>query len=173
MKKILVTALVCLSALAQAQLTSKEEVAQELVAKREEAKKEITNSYLALKNSLVNSDIQTISTNATRLQNSLKNFRFKKLNLEEMNKATTIRKEIIDLAVDLAEAKDINDQRKFFELLSEKFWSQASKFKATDTMLYLQVCPMTGVKWLSDSEEIKNPYYPKNMLTCGEVKASL
>jgi Cu(I)/Ag(I) efflux system membrane fusion protein len=26
---------------------------------------------------------------------------------------------------------------------------------------------------VSDSKEIKNPYYPKNMLTCGEVKASL
>ncbi len=60
-----------------------------------------------------------------------------------------------------------------FQLLSAKFWEVAPKFKAAETTLYLQLCPMTSATWLSDSKEIKNPYYPKNMLTCGEVKASL
>lgn len=173
MKKILVIAFICLSTLAQAQLTSKEEVTPELVQKREEKKKEITKSYLALKNSLILSDSLVAVKSAIALTNSLKNFKFKKLTLEQMNIATISRKEIIELANQIAATKNINKQRKIFETLSVKYWDQASKFKAADEKLYLQVCPMTGAVWTSDSKEIKNPYYPKNMLTCGEVKASL
>jgi hypothetical protein len=173
MKKVFLMALVCLSSLAQAQLTSKQEVAPELVEKREAQKKEITNHYLALKNSLVVSDSLAVVVNAAALQNSLKNFKFKKLSLDQMNEATKTRKEIIDLATEVMATKNINKQRKIVQLLSVKFWDLAPKFKAEDTPLHLQVCPMTGAMWLSDSKEIKNPYYPKNMLTCGEVKASL
>ncbi|MCI9846902.1 DUF3347 domain-containing protein [Flavobacterium pectinovorum] len=173
MKKVLVIALIFLSSLAQAQLTSKEEVAPELVEKREALKKEITKNYLDLKNSLVVSDSLAVVKNAAALKNSLNNFRFKKLNIEQMNAATTKRGEIIDLATQVAATKNINKQRKIVESLSVKFWDLAPKFKAEDATLYLQVCPMTGAVWTSDSKEIKNPYYPKNMLTCGEVKASL
>ena len=173
MKNVLVIALIFLSSLAQAQLTSKEEVAPELAAKREAQKKEITNNYLALKNNLLISDSLAVVKNAISLQNSLKNFKFKKLTLEKMNEATTARKEIIQLAAEVGATKNINKQRKIFQSLSVKFWDLAPKFKAEDTALFLQVCPMTSAEWVSDSKEIKNPYYPKNMLTCGEVKASL
>ncbi|WJS96673.1 DUF3347 domain-containing protein [Flavobacterium johnsoniae] len=173
MKKLVVLAFLFLSGFAQAQLTSKEEVTPELVEKREAQKKEITKNYLALKNSFLVSDSLAVAKNAEALKNSLKNFRFKKLSLEKMNEATTSRKEIIELADQLIANKNINKQRKVFETLSVKYWEQASKFKAADAMLYLQICPMTGAVWTSDSKEIKNPYYPKNMLTCGEVKASL
>jgi len=173
MKNIVVIAFLFLSCLAQAQITSKEEVVPELVAKREAEKKEITKSYLALKNSFLTSDSLAVIKNAEALKNSLKNFKFKKLSLEKMNEATIARREIIELATALTTIKNINKQRKIFETLSVKYWDQASKFKPADETLYLQVCPMTGAVWTSDSKEIKNPYYPKNMLTCGEVKASL
>ncbi|MFH6990952.1 DUF3347 domain-containing protein [Flavobacterium sp. FlaQc-48] len=173
MKNLFVIVFIFLGTLAQAQLTSKEEVAPELVEKREAQKKEITKNYLALKNNLIISDSLAVVKNATALQQSLKDFRFKKLSLEQMNEATTKRKEIIDLVAQVAATKNINKQRKIVQLLSVKFWDLAPKFKAADAALYLQVCPMTSAMWLSDSKEIKNPYYPKNMLTCGEVKASL
>lgn len=173
MKRIVVIAFICLSTLGHAQLTSKDEVTPELVAKREVEKKEVTKNYLALKNSLIISDSIAVVKNAEALKVSLKNFRFKKLSLENMNEATTKRRELIDLTTQVAATKNINKQRKIVQELSVKFWDLAPKFKAEDTTLYLQVCPMTGTVWTSDSKEIKNPYYPKNMLTCGEVKASL
>jgi hypothetical protein len=173
MKNLLVIAFICLSSFAQAQLTSKQEVAPELVEKREAQKREITKDYLALKNNLLISDSLAVVTNAVSLQRSLKNLRFKKLSLEQMNHATTTRKEVIELAAQVAMTKNINKQRNLFQSLSVKFWDLAPKFKVDDTILYLQVCPMTSAEWVSDSKEIKNPYYPKNMLTCGAVKASL
>lgn len=173
MRNLFLITFVFFSFLAQAQLTSKEEVTPELAAKREAQKKEITSNYLALKNNLLISDSLAVVKNAVALQASLKNFKFKKLTLQKMNEATAARKEIIELAAAIEATKNINKQRKVFQSLSVKFWDLAPKFKAEDTALFLQVCPMTSAEWVSESKEIKNPYYPKNMLTCGEVKASL
>lgn len=173
MKRIVIIAFILLSSLAQAQLNSKQEVTPELVEKREAQKKEIMSNYLALKNSLIVSDSLAAVTNATALKKSLTNFKFKKLRLEEMNAATKERKEIIALATEVTTTKNINKQRKIVQSLSIKFWDLAPKFKTEDATIHLQVCPMTGAMWLSDSKEIKNPYYPKNMLTCGEVKGTL
>jgi Cu(I)/Ag(I) efflux system membrane fusion protein len=42
-----------------------------------------------------------------------------------------------------------------------------------DRPVYRQYCPMAfdgdGAYWISDEEEIRNPYLPENMLRCGEV----
>ena len=42
---------------------------------------------------------------------------------------------------------------------------------------YRQFCPMAfdfkGAFWLSDSEEILNPYFGEEMLTCGNVDVEL
>jgi Cu(I)/Ag(I) efflux system membrane fusion protein len=43
-----------------------------------------------------------------------------------------------------------------------------------DLKLYLAFCPMAfgnkGAYWLQETKEIKNPYFGKQMLTCGEIK---
>jgi Cu(I)/Ag(I) efflux system membrane fusion protein len=47
----------------------------------------------------------------------------------------------------------------------------------SDNTLYVQRCPMAdrgeGARWLSFSEQIKNPYYGDAMLTCGSVVDSI
>ena len=44
-------------------------------------------------------------------------------------------------------------------------------------MIYKDFCPMyndnKGAIWLSESKEIKNPYFGKSMSTCGTVKEEL
>jgi hypothetical protein len=37
----------------------------------------------------------------------------------------------------------------------------------------LQYCPMKKASWLSDSKDIRNPYYGANMLDCGSVKTTI
>jgi Cu(I)/Ag(I) efflux system membrane fusion protein len=49
--------------------------------------------------------------------------------------------------------------------------------KLANAGVYHQYCPMAfndkGAYWLSNEAEIKNPYFGKKMLECGEVKDSL
>lgn len=47
------------------------------------------------------------------------------------------------------------------------------KVAKTETPTYYQFCPMAnggkGANWLSKENEVKNPYYGSEMLTCGKV----
>jgi len=155
-------------------LTSLQEVGTpELAQKREALKESVMISYLGIKNSLIKSDSLGAANFATELINNLNQFKFKKLSLEKMNESTTARQEMINLAQGIAATKSINKQRIEMDKLSVKMWSVIERFKPSKITLYKQVCPMTGTTWISDDKAIQNPYYPKNMLTCGEVKASI
>jgi len=158
---------------AQVKTSAQEVATPELAQKRETLKEAIITSYLGVKNSLVKSDSVQAVKFATEFAALLNQFKFKKLSLEEMNTATTTREEIKTLALAIAATKSINKQRSEMDKLSVKMWSIIERFKPEKTTLYKQVCPMTGTTWISDDKVIQNPYYPKNMLTCGEVKASI
>lgn len=153
--------------------TSAQEVIPELVQKREALKQDIVTKYLDLKQSLIVSDSLKASKSAAELAAALTQFKFKKLNLEEMNVATTMRAKLKGLATDIAETHSINKQRNYMVELSEGMWTIIDKVVPDKTVLYEQKCPMTGKVWISDVKEIKNPYFPKNMLTCGEVTATV
>ncbi len=71
--------------------------------------------------------------------------------------------------------KTIEEVRKAFQPISETMIALTNSFKPFDQTLYIQYCPMAdsnkGANWISQFEEIKNPYFGKAMLTCGETKS--
>lgn len=136
-------------------------------------KQDVVKTYLLMKNNFVVSDSVNASMNAMLLSNQLAKLKIARANKEKQ----TIKKaleESITIAKSIAATTNINKQRNLFASLSEKMWfllkEQPGSSKVT---LYKQVCPMTGVSWISDEQAILNPYYPKNMLTCGNVKDTL
>jgi Cu(I)/Ag(I) efflux system membrane fusion protein len=77
---------------------------------------------------------------------------------------------------------EINDptcekQRVAFELVSSAMYGLLKKAELKNAGVYHQYCPMAfndkGAYWLSDVSDIKNPYFGKKMLECGEVTDSL
>lgn len=73
--------------------------------------------------------------------------------------------------------KDIEAKRKSFQMLGDQLYDLIRTVQYDKTVIYLYFCPMAfnhqGANWLSNSVEIRNPYIPKKMLTCGEVKDSI
>lgn len=73
--------------------------------------------------------------------------------------------------------KDIEERRKSFQVLSEQLYDLIRTVKYDQAVVYHQYCPMAfndaGAFWLSNSSDIRNPYLPKKMLICGEVKDSI
>ena len=76
-----------------------------------------------------------------------------------------------------AHFQDIKEMRKAFQPLSNAMIGLAKAFDPTDEAIYIQHCPMAdsnkGADWLSLSDEIRNPYFGADMLTCGEVTEEL
>ena len=71
---------------------------------------------------------------------------------------------------------DVEVQRKSFSTLSDNLYKSIKAF-GIGKDAYYEFCPMAfnneGGYWLSDQDQIRNPYFGKAMLTCGEVKEKL
>lgn len=74
------------------------------------------------------------------------------------------------------EADTMEGKRENFIYLSQPLVKIVESFGASQT-LYIDYCPMAndnkGAYWISEVEEIRNPFMPEDMLTCGEVKEKI
>ena len=71
-----------------------------------------------------------------------------------------------DEGSDLAKSDTLKDARKAFGKLSE----QAVKLASGQPGFHVMHCPMVNKDWVQTSDKVANPYYGKEMLTCGEEK---
>lgn len=62
--------------------------------------------------------------------------------------------------------KDIDELRNSFKSLSQVYLTHGNKTEMKGLMK--ASCPMAGAQWIQKSGTIKNPYYGKSMLECGE-----
>jgi len=74
-------------------------------------------------------------------------------------------------ALQLASAVEIDDARTKFATLSEAIdnYMTGLHLKAPEGVR-VAVCPMVQKPWLQKGEAIANPYYGKEMLTCGTLR---
>ena len=94
------------------------------------------------------------------------------------------QKSYADLEADMKEhtehitgnANNIEHQREHLETLSKDMYDLTKTFGIGKPM-YKIFCPMynnnQGAFWLSDSKEIRNPYFGSEMLTCGEIQEEI
>ncbi|MEW7290212.1 DUF3347 domain-containing protein [Aquimarina sp. 2304DJ70-9] len=126
----------------------------------DEETQEIYNLYLTIKDALVNSDSETVQAESKKLEAVIDPSKEK-----EQLKATL---KLISLT------KDIAKQRDFFVTLTSEVEKLINKTEIKSGVVYMQFCPMAfdgeGGYWLSDSKEIRNPYFGNKMLKCGSIK---
>ena len=96
------------------------------------------------------------------------------------NQWMKLQKPIKDNLNGIIQMKGIEMKRSHFSIVSDKLTEAIKVFgvhKGETASLYLEFCPMAfnneGAYWISESKEIKNPYFGDAMLSCGEVKESL
>ena len=66
----------------------------------------------------------------------------------------------------LVKSTSLKEARVAFEKLSDK----AKQLAAGQPGYYVANCPMLKKDWVQTSEKIGNPYYGKEMASCGEIK---
>ena len=129
--------------------------------------------YLELKKALVNSDHNLASDKAVELKKLIVAIQEKGLSAKEKETVNTIHQKIDDII----NTENIDKQRDYFRLLSDQMILVVSAIPNLKSTLFVQHCPMAnnnqGADWLSDSNEIRNPYFGEQMLNCGDVTRSL
>lgn len=133
----------------------------------------VLQAYFDLKDALVadnNSEAKDLGASLTTVLNTFDTSMHSNENRNELKK-------IIENATEHAKAvgnSTLEEQRKHFKPLSENM-TQMIAITGTEGKVYEQYCPMYdgGTAWLSKKEEIRNPYYGSQMLTCGKVERVL
>lgn len=123
----------------------------------------VYQQYLVLKAAFVNTNAQEASAVAGQLN--------------EAQKAAIDNKELEKALMTIQQAEDIAEQRQSFEDVSTLIEAEIALQKITSGTIYKQYCPMAfkgeGAYWLSDSKEVRNPYFGDKMLKCGTVASEL
>lgn len=137
----------------------------------------IVDNYLKIKNALTKDDANGAAKAGKALYQT-----FNSINANSLTASQ--KKEYLDIADDAKEhaehigdnAGKIDHQREHFAILSKDI-NDLIKLLGSNQKLYQDHCPMydegKGAIWISETKEIKNPYYGSQMLTCGSVKKTL
>lgn len=135
---------------------------------------QLAHAYFDVKNALVNDDSLTAAKHATEVAHALKHTDMSLLDGSAHDYWMQILKPAQEAAESIASTTGIEDQRSHFQTLSEQVIEMAERFGLDIEKVYVQFCPMafedTGAQWLSESEEVLNPYFGDMMLRCGEVQ---
>ena len=135
---------------------------------------DFVNQYFELKNNLVKSDFEAARSEATRVKAKLNSVDMKILD-EDAHKVWMMHHKELKKQIELfVKASNIAQQRRVFDPLSTRIIATVETFELNRERVYVTYCPMAiddkGAYWLSEIEQINNPYFGEMMLRCGEVK---
>ncbi|WP_366186632.1 DUF3347 domain-containing protein [Flavobacterium ovatum] len=133
----------------------------------------ILSDFFMLKEALVADDSKKAAQAGLKLEASLKMF-------DKSTYTKGQQKELADIIDDATEHAEhiaksqIDHQREHFKTLSQDITDMMA-ITGTKDALYEFFCPMYdgGSTWLSNSKEVRNPYYGSQMLKCGKVKREI
>jgi Cu(I)/Ag(I) efflux system membrane fusion protein len=137
----------------------------------------VYQAYLGIKEHLVAGKADAARTSAQQVVEALRKV--------DVTRLTSAQKAFFDQhagrvqqhAQAMAGSGSVEEQRRQLDVFSTSTYALVKAFKAQDETLYLQHCPMAnqdkGGHWISQTSEIRNPYFGDQMLKCGETRETL
>jgi membrane fusion protein, copper/silver efflux system len=133
---------------------------------------ETIEAYIRGKDAFVNSDLQTAASEFETFISKLQEIGEHGLSGSGHEAWMESYGSLTNFATEIIESDDIEQARSAFRALSDDLIMAVQMFGIED-VVYHQYCPMAfddeGAYWLSDQEQIQNPYLPETMPGCGEV----
>lgn len=137
---------------------------------------EIVTNYLKIKNSLIKDDSNSAANAGKSLLKVFNSISTNSLNSNQKKQYLNIVNDAKEHAEHIGKnAGKIDHQREHFATLSKNVSNLIKSF-GTKQKLYQDYCPMYNDGkngfWISETKEIRNPYYGSEMLNCGTIKAT-
>ena len=121
--------------------------------------KSVLAHYLTIQTNLANDTFKGLDEQAKAIASAVKSDTMKMLPSDVATQADA-----------LAQAKDLNGAREAFKPLSASLIKYMTDKKAGKGVYHEVYCPMANASWLQLGKDVRNPFYGKAMLDCGEVK---
>lgn len=139
----------------------------------------ILSNYYALKDAFVKEDTIKVTAAAAALKTAADSVKLGELKADAaiVETAKLNAQNLSDELKGLLGENGIENKRKSFVVVSSDVYDLVRVVHYDREKVYMQHCPMAfnnkGADWLSNVAEIENPYIPKKMLDCGEIKDSV
>jgi len=137
----------------------------------------VFNAYLAVKDALVASDAAQVKSKTPDLNHALQQVDMKLLSGAAHNDWMTYQPAMETAIKSIESSTDLEAQRQQFHTLSQNLYKTIKAYGLSGSTAYYDYCPMAfnnaGASWLSNTTQIRNPYFGNAMLTCGSVKETL
>jgi hypothetical protein len=137
----------------------------------------VITAYINLKNALTIDNGDSARAAAKVLFNAIDKIPMEKLSADKRKIWMQYQEKLSYDAEHIKSTDDIEHQREHFISLSKNMYGVAKAFNTNTANLYYQFCPMAndgkGAYWLSETEQIHNPYFGKKMPTCGSTKETI
>lgn len=134
---------------------------------------DLAGEYFKVKHALVESDYSNVSDASRVFLNSLSAVDMSLLDDEPHHRWMALLNDLRAMAGEIGDTGDLEEQREHFEHLTMSMIDVVEYF-GLQKRVYKMHCPMAfddeGAYWLSDSDEILNPYFGDAMLTCGVIE---
>ncbi len=134
----------------------------------------LSDQYIGLKNEFVHSDVKKVKKAAQEFTQSLSKIDMKLLTGDAHVKWMDLSDNLAKQISVVLKSDKIEEQRLAFSGLSDQFYKAIKTFGLMGKTVYYQFCPMAfdnkGAYWLSETDQISNPYFGQAMLTCGKTK---
>ncbi|MFN3759220.1 MAG: efflux RND transporter periplasmic adaptor subunit [Algoriphagus aquaeductus] len=134
----------------------------------------VADAYFQVKNGLVKDKLDESQKALAAIDQSLSKVNMGLVKDQAHDKWMEILNGMKDARAKMASAKDIEEARKHFSMLSFHVLEMTETFGINKDVVYKDYCPMAfgdqGAYWLSEQKDITNPYFGASMLACGEVK---
>ena len=138
---------------------------------------DVYEQNVKLNEALVASDAQKAASSANEVKSALKKVDMALLKGQDHQDWMKYLETMNEKALIISNTSDIDSQRKAFSGFTDALYKSIKQFGIGGTKAYYQYCPMAfnnqGGYWLSDSKDIKNPYFGSKMLKCGVTKEVL
>lgn len=133
--------------------------------------------YYQLKDALVAGDFAASKRMSANLLAKVKSVNAGGISAQAESVWQTLSGNMVDATQHIGHAGDIEEVRHHFETVSDAIILAFESFGPAESIVYVQYCPMAfddkGASWLSNVDEIRNPYFGDAMLMCGEVTKTI
>ncbi|MCF6332605.1 MAG: efflux RND transporter periplasmic adaptor subunit [Draconibacterium sp.] len=137
----------------------------------------VYNKYLVMKNGFVASDAKKVSAAAKEVQSTIKAVDMNLLKGNDHMVWMGQLSALVQPIETIGQSNDIAQQRIEFAKFNLAFYKSLKTFGLNSTETFYQYCPMAngekGAYWMSETKEIRNPYFGDAMLGCGENRETL
>ncbi|MBW4890434.1 DUF3347 domain-containing protein [Mucilaginibacter sp. HMF5004] len=133
----------------------------------------IISDYLDVKNTLFSGDGNATQAKAKVLYTVIAGFPVKAMSQDQKTIWAKYADKLQFDSRHISETNAIGHQREHFASLSNNMFTVVKALKVNSTTIYQQYCPMKKAYWLSETQDIKNPYYGAEMADCGKITETL